>query len=251
MNVLITGGAQGIGKGITEHLLSRRHNVVIADIDDEAGEACLAEYQAFAAQLSFIHCDTGSEAAVRACVKDTLRRHSKLHAVVNNAAIADPHTGPIENLTLKEWDRRLRINLTGYFLMTKYAVPALREVKGSIVNIASTRAHQSEPDTEAYAASKGGVVALTHALAVSLGPQVRVNGISPGWISTEAWQAPSRRESPDLSAIDHEQHLAGRVGVPQDIATMVEYLIGDAAEFITGQEFILDGGMTRKMIYAP
>ena len=227
MNVLITGGAQGIGKGITEHLLSRRHNVVIADIDDEAGEACLAEYQAFAAQLSFIHCDTGSEAAVRACVKDTLRRHSKLHAVVNNAAIADPHTGPIENLTLKD------------------AVPALREVKGSIVNIASTRAHQSEPDTEAYAASKGGVVALTHALAVSLGPQVRVNCISPGWISTEAWQAPSRRESPDLSAIDHEQHLAGRVGVPQDIATMVEYLIGDAAAFITGAAFRLDGGKTR------
>jgi NAD(P)-dependent dehydrogenase (short-subunit alcohol dehydrogenase family) len=250
MNILITGGAQGIGKGIAEHLLSRRHNVVIADVDDEAGEACLAEYQAFAGQLSFVHCDVGVEAQVEACIKDMLERHQSIHALVNNAAIADPDNGPIEELGLEQWERRLRINLTGYFLLAKHSVRALREVKGSIVNLASTRALQSEANTEAYAASKGGVVALTHALAISLGPQVRVNCISPGWIDTGPWQAPSRRESTSLREVDHQQHPAGRVGVPQDIATMVEYLVSDAAEFITGQNFVIDGGMVRKMIYA-
>ena len=106
------------------------------------------------------------------------------------------------------------------------------------MNIASTRALQSEPDTEAYAASKGGLVALTHALALSLGPEVRVNCISPGWIAHQ----PVRRK-------DHAQHPAGRVGQPQDVAELVAYLLSDAAGFVTGQNFVIDGGMTKKMIY--
>jgi NAD(P)-dependent dehydrogenase (short-subunit alcohol dehydrogenase family) len=106
------------------------------------------------------------------------------------------------------------------------------------VNIASTRALQSEPDTEAYAASKGGLVALTHALAMSLGPEVRVNCVSPGWIAHEP-----------VGKKDHAQHPAGRVGRPEDIAELVDYLLSDAAGFVTAQNFVVDGGMTRKMIY--
>jgi NAD(P)-dependent dehydrogenase (short-subunit alcohol dehydrogenase family) len=106
------------------------------------------------------------------------------------------------------------------------------------VNIASTRALQSEPDTEAYAASKGGLVALTHALAMSLGPRVRVNCVSPGWIAHTS----VRRK-------DHAQHPVGRVGNDQDVAELVAYLISDAAGFVTGQNFVIDGGMTKKMIY--
>jgi NAD(P)-dependent dehydrogenase (short-subunit alcohol dehydrogenase family) len=117
-------------------------------------------------------------------------------------------------------------------------VPHLRKTAGSIVNIASTRALQSEPNTEAYAATKGGVVALTHALAMSLGPRIRVNCISPGWIAKTK-----------LSKKDHAQHPVGRAGRPQDVGELVAFLISDPAGFITGQNFVADGGMTRKMIY--
>jgi NAD(P)-dependent dehydrogenase (short-subunit alcohol dehydrogenase family) len=115
--------------------------------------------------------------------------------------------------------------------------------RAAIVNIASTRALQSEPHTEAYAASKGGIVALTHALALSLGPTVRVNAVSPGWIDTSG-------KPEDLRSIDHAQHPVGRVGKPEDVAALVGYLVSDEAGFVTGQNFIIDGGMTRKMIYA-
>jgi len=118
-----------------------------------------------------------------------------------------------------------------------------------VVNIASTRALQSEPHTEAYAASKGGLVALTHALAVSLGPAVRVNCISPGWIDTSAWQPRGQERTSALRPEDHAQHPAGRVGRPEDVAILCAYLVSDAAGFVTGQNFVIDGGMTRKMIY--
>jgi NAD(P)-dependent dehydrogenase (short-subunit alcohol dehydrogenase family) len=118
------------------------------------------------------------------------------------------------------------------------------------VNLASTRALQSEPGTEAYAASKGGVVALTHALAVSLGPAVRVNSVSPGWIDVSEWKKSSVRRSADLRPIDHAQHPAGRVGSPPDVAALVAFLLGPDAGFITGQNFVIDGGMVRRMIYA-
>ena len=115
--------------------------------------------------------------------------------------------------------------------------------------MASTRALQSEPHSEAYAASKGGLIALTHALAVSLGPEIRANSISPGWIDVRAWQANAPSELQPLPASDHEQHPSGRVGTPGDVAAMVAYLVSPEARFVTGQNFVIDGGMTRKMIY--
>ncbi len=118
-----------------------------------------------------------------------------------------------------------------------------------IVNIASTRAMQSEPHTEAYSATKGGLVALTHALAMSLGPDVRVNCISPGWIAVSEWKKRSQRKAADLRQEDHAQHPAGRVGIPGDVAALVAFLISYEAGFITGQNFVVDGGMTKKMIY--
>lgn len=118
-----------------------------------------------------------------------------------------------------------------------------------MVNIASSRALSSEPNTEAYTASKGGVVALTHALANSLGPDVRVNAVSPGWIETRDWQKLSNRKEPDLREIDHKQHPAGRVGRPEDVAHLVAFLLSNRAGFITGQNVVIDGGMSTKMIY--
>lgn len=131
----------------------------------------------------------------------------------------------------------------------KHALPALRASRGAIVNIASTRAHQSEPGTAPYAAAKGGLIALTHALAIGEGPAVRANAISPGWIATDNWRKPSARRRPKLSRRDHAQHPVGRVGEPPDIAGLAVYLLSAQAGFITGQEFVVDGGMTRKMQY--
>ena len=131
-------------------------------------------------------------------------------------------------------------NLTSTFLLTRAGEAMLRAANGAVVTIASTRAHMSEADTEAYAASKGGLVALTHALSISLAPDVRVNCVSPGWIFTKG--DPPRAE-------DHAFHPAGRVGTPEDIAALVAFLAGPESGFITGAEFIVDGGVTRKMIY--
>jgi NAD(P)-dependent dehydrogenase (short-subunit alcohol dehydrogenase family) len=125
----------------------------------------------------------------------------------------------------------------------------LRRSRGTIVNIASTRALMSEPDTESYSASKGGLVALTHALAVSLGSDVRVNCISPGWIDVSSRQKRSRRQAEILSEADHAQHPVGRVGRVEDVAAMAVFLASAESGFVTGQNFVVDGGMTRKMIY--
>jgi NAD(P)-dependent dehydrogenase (short-subunit alcohol dehydrogenase family) len=232
---LVTGGARGIGEAIARLLAEHGYRVAIADREAKTGRAAAASIGA-----RFIRCDVAREPQVRACIREVLRRYGRLDALVNNAGIADPQSGPVEKLTLAEWNQRLGANLSGVFLMAKHAAAHLRRARGAIVNIASTRALQSEPDTEAYAASKGGVVALTHALAMSLGPQVRVNCISPGWIDTGKAK---------LSRADHAQHPVGRVGRTEDVAQLAAFLLSDAAGFATGQNFVLDGGMTRKMIY--
>lgn len=244
----ITGGAQGIGRAITLTLLQRGYAVAIADIDGEAAAECIEKY-AHLGPLLALPADVREEADVHDAISETVGRFGRLDALINNAAIADPYQEPVERLTLESWQRLIDTNLTGTFLATKHAVSHLRAVGGAIVNIASTRALQSEPHTEAYSAAKGGLVALTHALAVSLGPEVRVNAISPGWIDTAEWQKTSQCRPSELNDTDHQQHPAGRVGTPKDVAAMVAYLLSDEAGFITGQNFVIDGGMTRRMIY--
>ena len=224
---LVTGGSHGIGTAIASLLLTRGYRVAVADIKPVELDRML-----------FIRCDISREPPVRACIGRAVKQFGRLDALINNAGIASPDNGPVEKLALHEWNRRIGVNLTGAFLMAKHAAPHLRRTKGAIVNIASTRALQSEPHTEAYAAAKGGLVALTHALAISLGPQVRVNCISPGWIA----RTPVKKK-------DHAQHPVGRVGHDQDVAELAAFLLSDAAGFATGQNYVLDGGMTRKMIY--
>jgi NAD(P)-dependent dehydrogenase (short-subunit alcohol dehydrogenase family) len=228
--VLLTGGAKGIGRATAALLAGRGYRVAVADVVAPAGGGRTFFFQ---------RTDVASEAAVRACVRAVVKRFGRLDALVNNAGLTGPDDGPIEKLPLARWNRRIAVNLTGAFLMAKHCVPHLRAARGAVVNIASTRALQSEPDTEAYAASKGGLVALTHALAMSLGPRVRVNCISPGWIA----HRPVKRRK------DHAQHPVGRVGRDEDVAELIAYLLSDAAGFVTGQNFVIDGGMTKKMIY--
>jgi len=248
-SAIVTGGAQGIGRGIVQHLLDQGWRVGIFDADGEAVAEMrdrLPQAPLFARTV-----DVGDESAVADAVAAWRGfAGDRLDLLVSNAGIADPYTGPIEDLALETWRKWQDSHLTGGFLMTRACVPLLRAAKGSIVFMASTRALQSEPQTEAYAAAKGGLCALTHALAISLGPDIRVNAILPGWIETRDWQKAGERQPVEHRPIDCEQHPVGRVGTPQDIAATVAFLASEGAGFITGQQFVVDGGMTRKMIYA-
>lgn len=243
---LVTGAGRGIGRAIAEALLKAGARVWLIDCDAAAGTESCAELAALG-PVEFVLTDVADAAAV-----ETLRQRvaaaGKLDLLVNNAAVMVRK--PVEELAPAEWRRVLDVNLTGPFLCSRAFAPLLRAQCGSIVNIASTRALMSEPHTESYAAAKGGLVALTHALALSLGPAVRVNCISPGWIDTPPLAGDPRSRTAALSEQDHAQHPAGRVGKPQDVAAVVLYLASSEAGFITGENIIVDGGMTRKMIYS-
>ncbi|GHA73858.1 SDR family oxidoreductase [Cognatilysobacter bugurensis] len=247
--VLITGGAQGIGRGIAQGVLGAGGSVLIGDADVEAGEACLAEWNVGEA-ARFRELDVSKETSVRRFVEHGTKTFGRVDGLVNNAAIADPDAGPLESLSLADWNRYMAVNLTSVLLCCRQALPSLRECGGSVVNLASTRALMSEADTEPYATAKGGIVAFTHALAMSAGPEVRVNVISPGWVPTEQWQKPGDRKPPKLTRKDHAQHPAGRAGTPMDIAHLAVYLLSEQSAFVTGQNFVIDGGMVRKMVYA-
>ena len=243
---IVTGGGQGIGRATVKRLLEDGWAVVIAELDPEAGVETADEYRGLG-PVAFHETDVADEASVAAMVEAAVARFGRLDALINNAGIS--RNKPLEELTLDDWNAVISTNLTGPWLCAQQAAPRLRAAGGTIVNIASTRALMSEPDTEAYSASKGGLVALSHALALSLGPEVRVNCISPGWIDVTPWQKRSVRRPAALEAHDHAQHPVGRVGTPEDLAAAVAYLLSSEAGFMTGANLVLDGGMTRKMIY--
>lgn len=245
---IVTGGGQGIGKAIAKQFLEKGFSVVIAEIDEEAGRETEAEYQPLGS-IRFIPTDVANEESVNKLIGETVNSFARIDVLVNNAAQSNPENHPITKLSLEDWHQVLSINLTGAFLCTKYSVPYLKKNQGTIINIASTRALMSEPNTEAYSASKGGIVALTHALAMSLSPEIRVNCISPGWIDVSDWKKQAIRHKPQLTEQEHQQHPAGRVGKPEDVASFVIYLASSEASFITGENFVIDGGMTKKMIY--
>lgn len=244
-NIVVTGGAQGIGKIITLSLLKEGFRVSVLEIDQEAIDEFREENSS--ENLFFYQCDVSKEKDVIDSMNNSAEGAGNISGLINNAAILN--NKPIEELTLEEWNQVIGTNLTGSFLCSKYAASYLKHANGSIINLCSTRAFQSEANTEAYSASKGGIYALTHALAVSLGPEVRVNCISPGWIEVSGIKKKSKARQYQLTREDHGQHPAGRVGNADDIARMVLFLLNPENSFITAQNFIVDGGMTRKMIY--
>jgi NAD(P)-dependent dehydrogenase (short-subunit alcohol dehydrogenase family) len=226
---LVTGGARGIGAGIAAYLDRDGWRVIVADCDPAGAASPGGRYAP---------CDVADEASVSALVRSIATTEQRLDALVCNAGFMIRK--PIAVLSLAEWSSVLTTNLTSTFLLVREAEALLRAAKGAVVTIASSRARMSEPNTESYSASKGGLVALTHALAISLGPDVRVNCISPGWIMTKG---------PEPTEEEHAFHPAGRVGRVEDIAGLTAFLIGPGSGFITGAEFVVDGGVTRKMIY--
>lgn len=246
---LVTGGAQGIGRAIALSFAREGYAVSIADTDKEAGFELVRYIKRENGNALFMCADVADEEAVERWMRVTVDDFGGIGALVNNAGIGIGGS-PLQ-LSLSDFDRVIAVNLRGTFVCSQLAARAMANGGGgSIVNIASTRALMSEPNSEAYAASKGGILALTHALAVSLGPLgIRVNAISPGWIETGEWQYSPRAKAPQHSERDRLQHPVGRVGTPEDIAAACLYLAGSAAGFVTGQNLVVDGGMTVKMIY--
>lgn len=249
---IVTGGAQGIGRGIVRHLLSlqsARWCVGIVDRD----EAGIANAQTFFAdavaqkRLLFVRGDVGKKATAVDVVAQTVKAFDRLDLLVNNAGGAKLGVDVLE-VTEEEWSAVLDGNLSSAFFFAQAAALHLAKTNGSIVNICSTRALMSEPNCEAYAAAKGGVVALTHALAASLAPKgINVNAVAPGWIDVSGPEWGAGREQAAVSEADRAQHWAGRVGTPDDVAEAVMYLHG--ARFVCGQVLPVCGGMTKKMIY--
>ena len=244
-NIIVTGGAQGIGKVISKQLLKNGLSVSVFDFDKEAIQEFRMEN--ILENLRFYQTDVSNEESVKNSIAASLNDTGNISGLINNAAIQIDK--PVTELSLTEWKSVIGTNLTGSFLCAKYAAELLKLSKGSIINISSTRAFQSEPNTEAYSASKGGILALTHSLAMSLGPEIKVNCISPGWIDVSGIKKKTKANQIELSDADHSQHPAGRVGKPEDIANMVLFLLNPENDFITGQNFTIDGGMTKKMIY--
>ena len=222
---LVTGGSGLIGRALCDRLAAEDYEVANLDLRTPEPDT---------PAIRHIPCDVGDEAQVQAAFQ-TLGWDG-LDLLVSNAGPADAIDLDLATATLEQWRRIQDGHLTAAFLTARAALPLLAE-GGSIVVTASTRAFMSEGGDFAYAAAKGGLIGLTQALSIHLGPRIRVNAIAPGWIT----------DAPDLRPIDHAQHPVGRVGAPEDIAEAVLYLA--RAGFVTGQVLTIDGGMTRKMIY--
>lgn len=217
---VITGGANGIGKCIAEEFQKNGAEVVI--IDKASGNHFVG--------------DIADKNVLEEFAQTVIKRHGHIDYLINNAL---PLMKGIDECSYEEFQYAMSVGVTAPFYLAKLFMPYFNE-GGSIINISSSRDRMSQPQTESYTAAKGGIAALTHALAVSLAGKVRVNSISPGWIDT-AYRV--------YDGADAVQQPAGRVGNPMDIANMVLFLCSDKAGFITGENICIDGGMTKQMVY--
>lgn len=227
--IVVTGAAQGIGKSIAEHFTAQHATVIALDIEQVEIEG-----------VEFRHCDVGNFSEVIETFASIHEEHGAIHILINNAGLSEFKS--IWEVDEQEWDRVLDTNLKSVFICSREAARFMTEDIRSIVNMTSTRAFMSEPNTETYSASKGGIYALTHSLAATLSERgIRVNSIAPGWIHTG--------DVKDLRSVDHQQHWSGRVGTVDDIARACLFLCDPKNNFITGECLKIDGGMSHKMIY--
>jgi len=240
--VIVTGAAQGIGKEVAAQYAKMGASVVMADINEELGKTVCSQLVRDGYKAIFVPTDVRKEQEVIHLMTTAVAHFKTIDILINNAGIFKP-ASPYD-LPMETFDDIINTNLRSVFLCSREAAKFMRlnPKGGAIVSMASTRAFMSEPHTESYAATKGGIVALTHALASSLGPDsIRVNCISPGWIETGDYGS--------LKESDHLQHFSGRVGKPEDIARACFYLTDEKNDFVTGINLTVDGGMTKKMIY--
>jgi len=217
---VITGGAHGIGKAVAESF--RADGVTVHIIDKTLGDWFVG--------------DVGDKDTLERFAKHVIEQSGHVDYLINNAL---PIMKGIDECSYEDFQYALSVGVTAPFYLTKLLMPVLSD-GASIINISSSRDRMSQPKTESYTAAKGGIAALTHALAISLAGKARVNSISPGWIDTT---------DTEITGADALQQPVGRVGTPEDIAEMVKFLCSDKAGFITGENICIDGGMTRQMIY--
>ena len=218
--VVVTGGAHGIGKCVVEEF--RKNNDTVEVIDIKEGNHFVG--------------DISKKEVLEAFATEVIKKYGRVDCIINNAI---PLMKGLDNCTWEEFQYALSVGVIAPFYLVKLLTPYLSK-GASIVNISSSRDRMSQPQTESYTAAKGGIAALTHALAISLSGKARVNSISPGWIDTE---------HKEYEGADALQQPAGRVGNPMDIANMVLFLCSEKAGFISGENICIDGGMTRQMIY--
>jgi NAD(P)-dependent dehydrogenase (short-subunit alcohol dehydrogenase family) len=239
--VVITGAGQGIGRALAMAYADQKAIVILIDKNEDKLMSVAEDIGNIGGKAITYPFDLTDTNAIIETFNHIKNNTGRIDVLINNAGLGI--TKSIDELTIEEWDYVMNTNLRGTFICSREASQIMRENSGgSIVNIASTRALMSEPDTFPYSASKGGILSLTHSLAVSLGKyKIRVNTISPGWIETGDYSR--------LRTKDHDQHPAKRVGKPEDIVKACFYLTDPDNDFVTGTNLVVDGGMTINMIY--
>ncbi len=245
---IITGAAKGIGWGVAKVFVQEGARVVVVDWDAPVGEKTAAELCQAGGEAIFVSCDVSQEEQVQAVVAHALQVFGRIDILVNNAGVGVYK--PFMEASRADWDKALGVNLMGQVLCSRNVVPHMQaQGKGAIVNISSVHSFQTVNGVAPYATSKGGVFALTHAMAIDLGPVIRVNAIAPGWVYTPLIQS-IFDSYPDPAAQQKEverRQVMKRIGIPEDIGYAAAFLASDEASFITGTQLFVDGGLTAQL----
>jgi NAD(P)-dependent dehydrogenase (short-subunit alcohol dehydrogenase family) len=246
--VIVTGAAKGIGKGIAKVFSEKGAKVAVIDWDALEGEKTAQELRAQGRESIFIQCDVSKEDQVMAMIDTVVKTFGQIDVLVNNAGIGVYK--PVLEASSEDWDRCLSVNLKGVFLCSKYAIPHMQKLgKGAIVNISSVHSHATVNGVAPYAASKGGITALTRNMAIDYGPAIRVNAIAPGWVLTPLIQSifDSYPDPAEQQRQVENRQVMKRIGRPEDIGYAAAFLASDEASFITGTQLFVDGGLTAQL----
>ena len=246
--VIVTGAAKGIGWGITKVFVQEGAKVAVVDWDEANGKKTAQEFRDAGGQAIYIKCDVSNEDQVKAMIQKVLDEYGRIDILVNNAGVGVYKT--LLDASSADWDYCLGVNLKGVFLCSKYAIPHMQAVgKGAIVNISSVHSWATVNGVAPYAASKGGISALTRNMAIDYGPTIRVNAIAPGWVLTPLIQSifDSYPDPADQRQQVERRQVMKRIGVPEDIGYAASFLASDEASFITGAHLFVDGGLTAQL----
>lgn len=245
---VVTGAAKGIGWGIATVFSNEGAKVVVVDWDEEVGAKTAEEIRQSGGDAIYVKCDVSNEEQVKAMVQATIDKYGRIDALVNNAGVGVYK--PLLEATSEDWDHCLSVNLKGVFLCSKYVIPHLQAVgKGAIINISSVHSHATVNGVAPYAASKGGITALTRNMAIDYGPAIRVNAIAPGWVLTPLIQSifDSYDDPAEQQRLVEQRQVMKRIGRPEDIGYAAAFLASDEASFITGTQLFVDGGLTAQL----
>ncbi|MEA4906849.1 MAG: glucose 1-dehydrogenase [Chloroflexi bacterium] len=246
--VIVTGAAKGIGWGIASVFCKEGAKVCVVDWDAATGLETVDAFRRDGAEAIFVKCDVSNEEQVQAMIDKTVQTFGGIDILVNNAGIGVYKT--ITDASSDDWDRCLGVNLKGVFLCSRYAIPHMQaRGKGAIVNVSSVHSFQTVNGASPYAASKGGVWALTRSMAIDYGPTIRVNAVAPGWVLTpliqgifDSYPDPAAQQQ----AVERRQVMK-RIGRPEDLGYAAAFLASDEASFITGTQLFVDGGLTAQL----